>query len=98
MATINKKSKITVDKLARITVNEFKAVRTEMAQGFAEIREEMQDLKTEIIVEVAQNNDRVITKLDSFFKEDGAHHFAHKRIDDTLLDHSNRIKRLEKVK
>lgn len=110
---------MTLEKLARITTNEFgvvrkemadefKAVRTEMADefktvrdemsdGFTEARKEMRDMKKEIMIGMIQSNDKVITKLDAYFKDQAAHDALHKRIENTLHDHGKRIKTLESV-
>lgn len=132
----SQKSKITLDKLARITQNEFTAVRKEMDHGFKAVHKEMNDgfvavrkemndglkavrqemmymkveivdeldkkivdMKEEIIDEVSKktiaSNDKVITKLDILLKEDAAHTFLYKRMDDKLYTHDKRITKLE---
>lgn len=113
------KPKMTLEKLARMTANEFgtvrkemadefkavrtemadefKAVKTEMRTEFVEVRKEMQDMKKEILIGMIQSNDKVITKLDVYFKDQAAHDALHKRIENTLHDHGKRIKTLEGV-
>ena len=70
----DKKSKITMEKLARITQNEFSAVRKEMADEFSTAREymfkhfatkmELRDMKDDIIDEVRKENLKILQSND----------------------------------
>ena len=76
MTTANKKSKVTLEKLAQITQNEFTAVRSEMKHEFTAVRsemkhefavarEDMQMLKYEIVDEVRKENLKVLQSNDT---------------------------------
>lgn len=104
----NKKSKMTLENLARMTQNEFTALREEMATKddlkLLATKAELKDMKDTIIDEVRnenqkvlQSSDKVITKLDVLLKDTAAHNLLHKRIDDELHTHDKRIKKLEAV-
>lgn len=89
---------MTLDKLARMTQDEFRSVRVEMTG----IKADLQDLRTDVLMEVrrenqkvTRSNDRVVTKLDTVLKEFAAHTHSHRRIDDTLFEHDSRLKQLE---
>ena len=97
---------MTLEKLARITASEFnnvsgefKAVRKEMANGFMAVRKEMatdlEEVENRIIRKTIESNDKVVTKLDVVLKEFAAYAHSHRRIDDTLLDHESRLKKVE---
>ncbi|MBI3273749.1 MAG: hypothetical protein HYZ69_01255 [Candidatus Colwellbacteria bacterium] len=134
-----KKSKMTLEKLARTTANEFAAIRKEMVtkddlkrfatkddlkrfatkddlKRFAtkddikSIRDDLVhfatkndlvEFKEEVVREISQkviaSNDKVITKLDNYFKDQAAHNMLHKRIEDKLFNHDQRIEKLEKT-
>ena len=88
---------------------EFKAVRSEIGEvktdlqteiagvksEVADLKEGLEDFKRDVIVTVNQSNDRVVSKLDVVLKEFAAHTHSHRRIDDTLLDHESRLKKVE---
>ena len=108
--TKNKKSKITLDKLAQATEREFLTVGKDMREGFAEVRkdmseglaevrkdivEEVRDIVREGNVKIIASNDKVATKLDEFLRDRAAHDMLHKRITDDLHHHDQRIKKLE---
>lgn len=110
-----KNPKMTIDKLARITANEFAAIRREMAtkddlknfatkddlKNFA-TKDDLKEFKEEVVREIShkviQSNDKVISKLDLYYKDRAAHDMLHKRIEDTLYDHGRRIKTIENAK
>lgn len=101
MVKMFKKSKMTIDKLARMTQGEFKVVREEMQSGFKSIHEEMATkddlklLKDDIIDEVRNENHKVIvsndgvaSKLDDLLKDRAADKLLHNR-------HERRLEKLE---
>ncbi len=109
----SKKSRMTIDDLARMTQGEFQTVRRQVATGleglasvtrgeFIAVRDEMSKMKGEIVEEVGrkviESNDRVATKLDTIITDLAAHDSLHKRITDDLHDHDTRIKKLEKAR
>lgn len=99
MAKSVKKSKMTLDKLARITQDEFLSVRKDMDSGFSELRGDMQEgfiiTRKEIVgevrdivregnVKIIDSSEKVASKLDEFLKDRAAHDTLHKRITDDL--------------
>ncbi len=110
MAVNNKKSKVNIETLSQMTQREFSAVRKEMTDMATNMatnmasKEDLHELKHEIIDEVRKenqkmihSNDRIVTKLDTFLKEDAAHKMAHDRVEETVEGHETRIKKLEGV-
>ena len=103
-----KTSRMTLDKLATMTQEEFRAIRRDMAtkedlKHFA-TKEDLRVLEGRIFEEVRQettkviqSNDRVVTKLDTFLQDRTAHDSLHKRITNQLQDHDGRIKKLEET-
>ena len=102
----NKKKRITIDQLARMSQGEFRAIQKKMVTKddlklFA-TRADLVDLKDTVVdavreenLKVLQSSDKIMTKLDSLLKEDAAHTGAHKRFDDTFHKHDQRLKKLE---
>lgn len=105
---------MTLEKLARMTANEFSEIRREVAtkddlKRFATkddliaLREEMatksdlEQMEDKIARRIIDSNDKVATKIDIALKELAAHTHSHRRVDDTLLDHEARLKRVEHV-
>ena len=97
-----KKIKMTLDRLCAIIQRDYSKLdqRVRNVEGqIASVKTEIGGMKTEIVTEISKNtiqsNDKVITKLDAMMKEDAAHTLSHKRINDTLLDHESRLKKVE---
>lgn len=103
---------MTLDELATMTQEEFRALRSEMAafatkddlKHFA-TKADLEDFKSEIIgevrkenVKVIQSNDRVVARLDTLMKDFAAHDSLHKEITNELHDHDTRIKKLEEAR
>lgn len=110
MVKLVKKSKMTIDKLARITQDEFVTVRKDMHEGFTDVRkdmhegfvgfrkdiaEEVRDIMREGNVKIISSNEKVASKLDEFLKDRAAHDSLHKRITDDFHSHDQRIKKVE---
>jgi hypothetical protein len=111
----NKKEKITIDQLARMSQGELRAIQKKMVTkddlkvfatkddlklfatraDLVDLRDTVVDAVREENLKVLQSNDKVMTKLDTLLKEDAAHTGAHKRFDDTLHKHDQRLKKLE---
>ena len=102
------KKRITIENLAGIVKRGFDDIGRQVGGAIEGLRKEMAtkedlvDLKDEILGEVQkgnakviQSNAKVVTKLDTVIKELAAHGLAHKRIDDTLENHKKRIEKLE---
>lgn len=103
------KSKITLDKLAQMTHNEFLVtdrkideIRGKMAtkddlKHFA-TKDDLKDLKEDIrsdTAEILQKVDKIVKKFDAAEKDHAAHTVLHKRITDELHGHDQRIKKLK---
>lgn len=101
---------MTLDKLARITQDEFRVARKDMDKGFTELRgdvqegflalrkdipEEVRDIVREGNIKIIASNEKVASKLDEFLKDRGAHDALHKRITDDIHHYDQRIKKLE---
>lgn len=104
------KNKITLEKLAQMTAHEFTVIHRRLdktatkddLKGFA-TKDDLLEMKETMLEEVKietrktlLSNDKVVNKLDLLLKESAAHNVAHKRIDDTLMDHEKRIKETER--
>ena len=102
--------KITIEKLAQMTTYEFRKVHKKLdntatkddLKRFA-TKDDLHEMREVIIEDVRRenrkvllSNDKLVTKLDIIIKESAAHSLAHARIDDSLLDHESRIKKVEK--
>lgn len=100
MAKSDKKSNMTLDKLARVTQDQFLIVHKNMAtkEDINIIRKEMAtkvdliEFKDDIIDEVRkenskviQSNDKVVTKLDILLKEESARTEQYRRQDKDIL-------------
>ena len=103
---VEKKQRMTLDKLAMITQQQFLDIQEIMATKedlkYFATKEDLNQQREDIIqdvrlmhADVIQSNDKVITKLDILLKEHAAHTMAHKRIDGTLFEHNKRIKKIE---
>ena len=60
-------------------------------------KNELEDMEKRIVRKTIESNDKVVTKLDILLKEFAAHTYGYKRIDDTLLDHEARLKKVESI-
>ena len=99
-------NRMNLDKLARITQEEFLAVRRVMAtkDELTAMRKEMatkedlhvlkEEMRTET-VKILRGVDKIITRFDIAEKEHAAHTILHKRITDELHSHDKRLKVLE---
>ncbi len=100
--------KMTLEKLAIMTQEDFLAIRKDMAtkedlRAFA-TKEDLNLMKEEIVAEVKtgnqkviQDNDKGATKLDGLIKEQAAHKLAHDRMEARLENHEKRLKRVEET-
>lgn len=68
-------------------------------------KEDLKDFKDVVVnavrqdnLKVLESNDKLMSKIDGLLKEDAAHTGSHKRIEDTLLEHGDRLKKLEGTK
>ena len=101
---------MTLDKLARMTANEFFAVRKEMNDGFESVKKDVTgyvdarliDYKDDIreIVRdenkiVIKSNDEVVTKLDILVKEEVARTEQYKRQEKDILRQEKDISMLK---
>lgn len=92
-----------LESVTRVAHREFMTIRKEMATKDAlkvlqgELKDDLKLLEDNLAKRVIESNDKVATKLDTALKELAAHGHAHKRIDDTVLDHESRLKRVEAV-
>jgi hypothetical protein len=71
-----------------------KVTRDDLHQMKADIVEEVRKETHKVLV----SNDKVVTRLDRLLKEDAAHTERHRRIDDRVDTHEERIKRIERVR
>jgi len=93
MAKSVKKSNMTLDKLARITQDQFLVVRENMVT-----KDDLENLKEEIrgdTVEILQKVDKIVTHFDTEGKDRAAYDVLHKRLTDDFHNHDQRIKKLE---
>jgi hypothetical protein len=65
-------------------------------------KEDLKDFKDVVVnairqdnLKVLESNDKLMSKIDVLFKEDMAHTASHKKLDDKLLEHEDRLKKLE---
>lgn len=87
-----------------VTKDDLKMVATKDDLKMFATKADLVDLKDTVVeavreenLKVLQGNDKVMTKLDTLLKEDAAHTGAHKRIDETLHNHDQRLKKLEEA-
>lgn len=63
-------------------------------KGFA-TKEDIERLEERILIKTIESNDKLVTKLDTFLKEEAAHQVAHRRMQDTIDGHEVRIRKIE---
>ena len=110
---IKNKRKMTIDKLAKMTQDEFSAIRREMATSFAtkddlkrfatkdDLADGLQSLREEIrgdFVKVLNGVDAIVARFDKAEMDSAADKLLHDRHETALENHEMRIKTLEKVK
>lgn len=109
MATNRQKSKMTIDKLAQMTQEEFLSVRNDMKKGFSDVRDDLKlfatkdDLKLfatkddlrETEAKILQGVDKMVTRFDAAEKDHAAQDVLFQRMADELHDHDQRLKRIE---
>jgi regulator of replication initiation timing len=102
-----KKPKLTLDRLSRTIQQDFSGLRTRLGHVEANMatRDDLHQMKADIVEEVRKenhkvlvSNDKVVTRLDRLLNEDAAHTERHRRIDDRLDTHEERIGRIERVR
>lgn len=102
-----KNPKVTLDGLSRTIQQDFSSLRTRLdhVEANRTTRDDLHQMKADIVEEVRKenhkvlvSNDKVVTRLDRLLKEDAAHTERHRRIDDRVDTHEERIKRIERVR
>lgn len=103
--------RMTLDKLAHMTQQEFVRIDTRLdglatkedLKSFA-TKEDMNQFKEEVLGEVRkenlkvlQSNDTVVIKLDQIITDQAAHTLLHTQIDDDLHKHDTEIKKIKEV-
>lgn len=71
------------------------AIRKIVREEVRPMKEELEEKITEFKDDILTSNDKLVKKLDHFLTEQAAHFVGHRRMDDTLLEHTGDIKTLK---